>query len=255
MILWHKLWRDEWLKLLIFTLFMGIVAVLQATLWPMFSRFIPAVKELVPDAFKGFMSGMVEEGFIYFTLTQQLIKNVGVFGSALALLLGASAIAREIEAGTMELLLAQPISRARVITEKYLFGCGVLAVPVILSTFLTWPGGLLVGETIDPAALMVSGVYCYLVVLTLFSLALLAGTWLADQMQVISIGIGVALVMTILSLFKETKFFSLYGWIDPEMLRPILVLGYLPWKEMALFAAVNGLIFALARRRFLRMNI
>jgi hypothetical protein len=60
MILLRKLWRDEWLKLCIFTLLMSLVALIQALFWPTLNRFIPAVKELIPDMFKGFRAGMVE---------------------------------------------------------------------------------------------------------------------------------------------------------------------------------------------------
>ena len=45
-------------------------------------------------------------------------------GTFLAILLATSAISRELEAGTLELLLAQPVSRDRVLLSKFLFNAG-----------------------------------------------------------------------------------------------------------------------------------
>lgn len=232
MLLFEKLLKEERTKIISFTLLMVAISVAQVLLWPTFTKMIPALKEMVPSAFSWIVDGFVDDGFVYFLITQQMIKNVGMFGGFLAILLGASAISKELENGTMVHLLAQPISRTRVILEKYIFNALALSFPVIFSTVLVSPIAPMINENLDLLYMFYSGVFSYLIVLNIFSLVFLAGIFLDEQIKTISIGLGFTITMMILSIFKETSFLSVYGWMDPKILKPLIKAGIFPWNKL-----------------------
>lgn len=250
-----KLLRDEWGKLLVFTIFMSAVSVAQVFFWPDMERIFPLILEQIPEPLKWVASGIATGGFIFYTVTQQFMKNIGFFGSAMAILLGASAIAREKEAGTLELLLAQPLSRTRVLTEKFLFNAAALAVPVILSSVLIYPPALYIGAEIDLPALVVASVYCYLILLVVFALTFALGVIVDEQIRLITIGLAVCIGMTILVIFKATRHFSLYGYMDVETLEAILTAGRVPYWEMLIFALLSAGLFVLAVFMFRKRTV
>lgn len=253
--LFSKLLRDEWVKLLAFFVFMGAVAVAQAVLWPKIRVMLPSILELVPQKLKWVIGGMQTEGFVYFIITQQMMKNIGMFGSALAVILGASAVAKEMEGGTMELLLAQPISRKRVLLEKYLFNLGVLFVPVVVSTLLTYPAALIIGESISLTGLLIAGIYGFFIVAVVYSFTFFLGVLIDTQMQVVVAGLGFCLIMFILTAFKETSFLSLYEYMGLDDVRPIFALGSVPVIEMLIFGLLCAAFFTGSWLRFSRKTI
>jgi ABC-2 type transport system permease protein len=250
-----KLIRDEWIKVLAFTILMSMVSVVQVLFWPNVKRLIPLVVDQMPDFFKGLVGGIATEGFVFYIITQQLIKNVVIFGSGLAILLGASAVAREREAGTLELLLAQPISRARVLAEKFTFSALSLAIPVLVSSMLAWPAAFFVDEAVDPIPLLVASLYCYLVLLVIFAFTFALGVVIDEQMKVLSASLGACIVMMLLVIFEQTKPFSIYGYIYPEVLRPIFVAGSVPYALAFSMAAIGALLFWLSLLMFRKRTI
>ncbi|MBW1873518.1 MAG: ABC transporter permease subunit [Deltaproteobacteria bacterium] len=253
--MFSKMLRDEWVKLLAFFVFMSAVSVVQIVFWPTFEKLLPSIMEVVPKKLQWLVGAMQREGFVYFTMTQQLMKNVGMFGSALAIILGASAVAKEIEAGTMELLLAQPISRMRVLAEKYLFNLGVLAIPLLFSTVLVYPAALFIGENISLTALLVAGLYCFSLVAVIYSFAFFLGVLVDTQMQVIVVSLAVCLIMMILAVFKSTSFLSLFSYMDLVILRAIFISAQVPLLEIFAFALVCAAFFAGAVWRFRKKTI
>lgn len=253
--LFSKMLRDEWVKLVAFFVFMAAVAIVQTVFWPKIRSMLPSILEIVPKQFKWLIGGMQREGFVYFTITQQMMKNIGIFGSALAVILGASAVTKEVEAGTMELLLAQPISRKRVLLEKYLFNLGVLAVPILVSTLLTYPAALIIGESIGMTGLLIAGLYGFFIIAVVYSFTFFLGVLIDMQMQVIVAGLGLCLTMFILAVFKSTSFLSLYGYMDLKLLRPIFTSHAVPLIEMVVFALLCVAFFTASWWRFSRKTI
>ena len=241
--MFRKLVSDEWVKVVSFTVLMSAVSIVQVVFWPNMEKLMPALADAMPDFFKGIFGGIATEGFFFYIITQQLMKSIGMFGTGLAILLGASAVSRELEAGTMELLLAQPISRTRVLVEKFLFNGIVLFIPCVLSTMLIWPTAPLIGESIDGVALFVGSVYTYVIILTVYAFTFMLGTILGEQMKVMSISLGACIVMMLLLIFEETTPFSLFHYIDFDILRPIFTVGRVPWRTALAFLALCGAFF------------
>lgn len=255
MILLPKILKEERTKLIIFTLLMTAISVAQVLLWPTFTKMIPALKEMVPKSFSWIVDGLVDDGFIYFLITQQMIKNIGMFGGFFAILLGASAISRELENGTMAHLLAQPVSRDRVILEKYSIGALALSFPVMLSTIISSPLATVINEQLDLLYMFYAGVFSYLVVLNIFSFVFLVGIFVDEQIKVISFGLGFTLVMMLFSIFKETSFLSVYGLMDPEILKPLMRAGIFPLEQALFSLAISLACLAASWFFFRRANI
>ncbi len=102
--------------------------------------------EHAPEGFKALIvSGdffATPNGFIhaeFFTITMPLITGI------LAITISTSLLAKEEEAGTMELLLARPVSRVRIIAEKFL---AMLSIMAIMSAFI-WLGLFLGSLLVD----------------------------------------------------------------------------------------------------------
>jgi ABC-2 type transport system permease protein len=102
--------------------------------------------------FIGMAGGLFDEYYRGLTLAFLVLAYSVLLLGALALsLVGGDIVAKEVEDGTMRMTLCRPVSRLRVLAVKYLtalFYCGVLAIFIGLSAYLTglaWrgAGGLL----------------------------------------------------------------------------------------------------------------
>ena len=91
--------------------------------------------------FIGMAGGLLDEYYRGLTLAFLVLAYSVLLLGALALaLVGGDIVAKEVEDGTMRMTLCRPISRLRVLAVKYvtaLFYCGVLAVFIGLSAYLT----------------------------------------------------------------------------------------------------------------------
>ena len=255
MILFRKMLKDEQVKLLTFTVLLSIFAVAQVIFWPTIDKIMPSIVKVIPEQLRWIAGGMISEGFAFYIITQQFMKLVGMFGSFLAVLLAASAVTREIEVGTMEFLLAQPVSRTRVIVEKFFFNAGVLFIPIVMSSMINYPTGLIYNEVLNPLNLLVTSIFSFFVVLVLYSLTFAIGTFLDEQMHTVSAGLLIAVAMGICAIFQETKFLSVYGWMDAMKMRDILNNGYIPMLEIAGLTLVSLALLGFALLRFRKMNI
>jgi ABC-type transport system involved in multi-copper enzyme maturation permease subunit len=164
-------------------------------------------------------------------------------------------VAKEIEAGTMELLLAQPISRKRVLFEKYLFNLSLLFIPVFVSTLLTYPAALMIGENISMTGLLITGLYGFCIVAVVYSFTFFLGVLIETQMQVIVAGLGFCLVMFILTVFKSTSYLSVYGYMGLDTMRQIFTFHAVPLIEMVVFLLLCTALFSASWWRFSKKTI
>ncbi len=103
---------------------------------------------------------------------------------------GAHAIAGEEERGTLDLLLANPVPRSKVVIEKFAAICVVVGVLGLLIWLLLWLGGMVVGMHIGAGHLAAATVNMMLLGLFFGALALCIGS--ASGTRGLSIGIAAA---------------------------------------------------------------
>jgi ABC-2 type transport system permease protein len=106
-----------------------------------------------------------EEVFVYFpepeltaVLFQDMIGNIGIIGSILAIILGYNAVSGEKERGNLKLLLSYPLYREDVINGKFLGKIGVLVLTLAITSILSVAVALIMGINLtfsDLVAIMV----------------------------------------------------------------------------------------------------
>jgi beta-exotoxin I transport system permease protein len=180
--------------------------------------------------------------------------------TTVAITLAARAIAGEVENGGIELLLAQPVSRAQYFGAHLLFG--VCALAAVLA------GGLLataVGQQVYSlhafgwqrmTALFVNALLLHLAI---YALTLLASACGREAGRVALIGVLAAVLSyvgnAIAALWSRAEFvkpYSLHGYFDP---RQVLVNGHLAMSSVVILAAIATMATAAAFVRFTRRDL
>jgi ABC-2 type transport system permease protein len=195
----------------------------------------PAYDDLLreyPDAVQGFVGTDLTspEGFLFSQLFSLLVPLLLLIYSVSA---GARAIAGEEEAGTLDLLLSHPLSRARVVAEKSVALAVMLAflcLVLLLSIALPAP---LFSLDIGLDKLVAAVLASYLLALAFGLLALLVGAATGSRAAAIAVPAVVAVGAYLLDGLAEAvdalhpwRVLSPFDWIgDPlrQGLRPALL--------------------------------
>jgi ABC-2 type transport system permease protein len=164
--------------------------------------------------------------------------------TAVAITLATRAIAGEVEGGGIELVLAQPVSRARYFAAHVLFGIGALAVVLAAGIMGTVAGQHAWSlEAFGPAKLVALFVNAMLLQLAIYSLTLLASAYGREAGRVALVGVLIAvlsfLVNVVAMLWSKAAFmrpFSLHAYFEP---REILVRGDLASSSVIVLGMVT----------------
>ena len=146
--------------------------------WPNFEENTGALKVLASPlpVLREMFTELEQKGISAYVLSQHFFKGCNVLGCAAAALIAANAIAAEAHRGTLEIFLLRPLSRRRLLLERWLTGALQVLVPVMLTT-LTIPLLLShVDEALNFWPLMLCGIHQCLFLLSLFSLTFLFST-------------------------------------------------------------------------------
>jgi ABC-2 type transport system permease protein len=179
---------------------LGVAAfvALYAAIYPTV-RDMPDIDELLdsyPEALRAFIGASTDldfsspEGYLQteaFSFLLPLLFLIFGIGA------GAAAIAGEEERGTMELLLAQPVSRRRVVLEKVAAITGAVALLAAVLWLALWLGALAAGMEISAGRLAAATVSLLLLALVFTMLTLLLGA--ATGNRVLAIGTSAALAL------------------------------------------------------------
>jgi ABC-2 type transport system permease protein len=180
---------------------------------------------------------------------------VHAVGAAVAIVLGSRAVAGEIEHGVLELVLAQPISRARYLLAHVLF-----AAAAVLAVAGAGVAGTLLGlrafalPPLPTPALLAVGSGFALLCGALYGVALLLSAMGREGGRAAAAAFAVALVsfvvQAVATLWPEAAFllpWSLHGHYDP---RSLLAAGAVPASTVAVLGGVAGGSTLLAAWRF-----
>jgi hypothetical protein len=110
-------------------------------LWPEFLENLGSIRSMarnVPILGEEMVGRIEELGLPAYVLAQHFFKGCNTLGTAAAVLFAAPAVAAEAHRGTLEMWLALPFSRRRLLLERWAAGALALVVPVLLTT-LTIP--------------------------------------------------------------------------------------------------------------------
>jgi len=123
----------------------------------------------------------------------------------LGISLGASAIAGEVDEGTMEILLAQPLSRLHIFWGKYIAGLTLLFVFSFVSVFSVIPFALLHNVDVQLANHLYVAIVGLLFGITIFSISMMLSSLFSARGRVVSIIAGLLIGMYALNLVASLK--------------------------------------------------
>ena len=180
--------------------------------------------------------------------------------SAVAITLAARAIAGEVESGAIELVLAQPVSRAGYFAAHLLFGIGALAAMLLAGLAGTALGQRIWGlEAFGLERLAPLFLNALLLQLAIYGITLLFSSFGREAGRVALAGVLVAvvsfLVNVVASLWNRAAFakpWSLHHWFEP---RDILVGGDLAGSSVLVLAVVAGVAVGAALAQFVRRDL
>lgn len=244
---------------------LGLLAyiALSVALFPTFERagidFDVYLQSLPPEVQRGFI-GNVEtlstiEGYLVAQVYQQLwVLLLGVYFAYA----GARSISTEVENASIDLLLANPISRTRVVVGKFLSLAVVVVVVNVVSLLAIYEGVLFISEEVDPVNLaLVHGLsVVYLLAASAVGLVLSVVFDSTRRAQAAAIG---AIFGTFLvdSLTYDTDYewlgaFSLSRYFDAGTL---LTEGEVAWNDVAVLVVVTVGLVILAAELFERKDV
>jgi ABC-2 type transport system permease protein len=181
-------------------------------------------------------------------------------GTAVAVVLGARAVAGEIENGTLELVLAQPLSRTAYLGSQVAFAVSALVALSAAGALGTAAGT----RTFAIAGIATAGVLrvatsFFLLLLALYAVTLLASAFLRDGGRALGIGFLVAitsfLLHTVALLWTRATFvkpYTLHTYYAP---RDVLTSGRVPALSIAVLGGCTAVCMAGAFWHFLRRDI
>jgi len=188
----------------------------------------------------------------FLVLWPLLIGIYGIFASI--------GIAREAERGTLDLLLAQPVKRYKVLISKFsvfVFAALLIAVASLLGLVL---GTAIINESVNTASLALVLVEAFLFVLALASIALLCSTiFLEPRKSLLAAGVFMAgsyilnFIVPILSdSFSWLRNLSLFSYYQPN---EVVSSASLNGTAVAVYTAVAIVCFIAALVVFQRRDL
>ncbi len=233
---------------------LGFAVVLEAMLvpavlwWPSFAEHA--------DSLRGFFGKMPvlgetieladRTGVKGYVFGQHFFKGCNVLGTAAAILFAMGAVAGEAYRGTMEIWLARPVSRLRLLGERFVMGMLALWIPVAL-TSATVPWLLLfVEESVPWSDLALCTLHECLFLGTVYSTTFLLS---ALGSQPIAIAFGMLLFTTFqfsIYLVKRATHYSLFRLVDLEAFLDLTGARGVNWWREAQFAGFSAACLAIA---------
>lgn len=222
----RRSFADRRISLLIYAAGVAAYSLLILAIWPSMSGNLATLEQLwenYPDAIKNMFGANVSittfDGFLtleYFSLMWVII--VVAFSISVA----TSSIAGEIEKGTMELLLSQPITRRATVITRMIFHLAGLVL-IILATILPIVALTpLIDAELDYAGVLALCASSLVFYLAFASVAFLVSALLSDRGRAIFISVGILIfsyAIDILASFNETidriHFLSFFDYYDP----------------------------------------
>lgn len=139
----------------------------------------------------------------------------------LTISLGTGAIAGEVEKGTIEILLAQPLSRVKIFLAKYAAGIMITFLFVLISVFSVIPFALLHNVEFDSQSYLVMSALGALLGFSLLGLSMMFSSFFSERGKAAALTTAVVIVMyafNLIASFKESldklKYLSFFYYHD-----------------------------------------
>lgn len=171
---------------------------------------------------------------------------------------GSRAIAGEERNGTLELLLAQPVARHRIVLEKFAaVTIAVLALAIALTVALLL-GAAVAGMAIDPWRLAGMTLLTAMLGLAFGSIALLIGATFRGKGRAVGVAAGLGIATFLLNgLAPMVEWLEPFGALSPWhwFARGAPLLHGVSWVDLGVLAAIPLVAVVVAARGFERRDV
>lgn len=130
-------------------------------------------------------------------------SNGGAILMIVAMLIGASLIAAEVNKGTIFLLLSRPLSRDRILLTKYGVGAVLLLGMSIIMSSVLEICGLIAGHTLDLGGLAISTLLYWLGMLFIYGLTTMFSVLFSDVLRPIGLTVVVLILLMLPSFLPH----------------------------------------------------
>ncbi|WP_456273307.1 ABC transporter permease subunit [Bacillus sp. AK031] len=212
-------------SLIIWSLIIGGMILMTLSIYPQFSQDQEAMNQMLnayPDEFKkAFGMDQLDIGTLIGYYGMQIHLYTTLLGSIYAVMLASNIISKEENEKTIEFLLSKPISRKRIIAEKYL---AVAANILIINTaivVISLIGFQFTDDTIPFKTYSVFVMATLLIHLTFAAIALLLSAVMKKSRTITAVSLGIVFVSYLLSVtsgiaeeLNVLKYISVFKYID-----------------------------------------
>lgn len=221
--------------------------------WPRFQENLDALKGMAPmQVLQDLVDTIDQTGVVAYVNGQQFFKGCNSVGTAAAVFLAMGAVAGEAHRGTLEIWLARPFSRRRILTQRYAAGALALVLPVLASTAtIPWLLGY-VGEELDLGPLLLCAAHQSLFLLAFYSLTFLYSCASSKPAQIAFVVLMASTFQFAIYMIQDVSRWSIFRLTDVLTFGRIYDARALDAGSAIGLAAVSAIAFELSQRVFAR---
>jgi len=260
-IFWQTL-KESKVSIIIFALALALYSFMVVSLFPTVNKFSGLTEywESLPEGMKAFFNiqGVgfdTLEGF----LTIEFVLMWILISAAFVISFANKIVVKEVESGTMELLLSYPISRKKLIISRSLvaiIGIFILILATILSILITASSKNI---SVHWFRIIEFGFVGFFLCLAIYSYSLLFSCIFDERNKVILGAVGLTVIFYILDVFaklsdkvKDFHFLSIFKYYDPQ---GVLSRGDIYWSGIGILFLISIICFAVSLFVFEKKDI
>ena len=260
-----KTLKKNLITLLVYSAISASFVWMYVAMWPSMSKerekfleIVDAYPEAMMKAFNIDVAGMFGsvEGFIageHFSIIWPIVLII------LVLAYTSSAIAGEIEKGTIELLLAQPISRLKVFLAKYFSGILLITAFILLSNFSVVPFSILHNVDIQVQNYLAISILGFFFAFAIYGICFMLSALSSSKGMPMALTGGLLIIMYALNVFsafqesvENLKYASFFHYYD---FAAAVIYNQLDALNLAVFLAVGIICTVIGAIAFVKRDI
>ena len=222
--------------------------------WPNFEANVDNLRALAAPipSLSDVIDSIEDAGVLGYIAGQHFFKGCNTLGTAAAVLFAVGAVAGEAHRGTLEMLLARPFSRVRILTERYFAGLLALVVPIFLSSLTIPPLAERIGEVELLSPYMWGSLHESIFLAAIYSVSFFLSCIGNHPTRIAVVVLFVTTLQFAIYMIKVVTHYSLYRLADVEVFVEIEGRGGLDpdlWIPLSVVSAVFYGASLLAFRR------
>lgn len=248
--------RSYFLRALGFFVVLEVMLVPAIIWWPQFTENIGSIKNMASPlpVLRGLVDQVEQLGVTGYVIGQQFFKGCNTLGATAAVLLAMNAVAGEAHRGTMEVWLARPLSRGRLLTERYVLGWLATNLPVLASS-ATIPWLLsFVDESMHWNDILLCTLYQSLFLGCIYTISFVLSCLVSQPTRIAFVMLFLSIFQFALYLVDTITHYSLFRLVDVKEFAIITQRDELPLWPTVSFVILHVAGYLLSRRLFARRN-